>query len=117
MSERVKALLVELRDLTQLRELALSAELGDADFVRAILDATWAEPNPADERIATARNFLLVDRDEAIRRAESVSIDDEDARQALAKFWEAANPPDETAERLAEAERAIERDRRRTRSG
>jgi hypothetical protein len=111
-SERVKALLVELRELTQLRELALSAELGDTDFVRAILDASWAEPKPADERIATARNFLLVDREEAIRRAESVSIDDEDARQALAKFWETANPPVETAERLAEIEQAIERDRR-----
>jgi tetratricopeptide (TPR) repeat protein len=90
----------------------LSAELGDTDFVRAILDASWAEPKPADERIATARNFLLVDREEAIRRAESVQIDDEDARQALAKFWEAANPPVETAERLAETEEAIERDRR-----
>jgi hypothetical protein len=114
MSERIKALLADLRQTQKMSCIAESAELGDTDFVRAALEAWWARPQTAAEQIGIAQFFLLIDREEAIRRAESIPVEDDDAREALAEFWRAANPTPivETVERLAEIEAALERDRR-----
>jgi tetratricopeptide (TPR) repeat protein len=114
MSARIAALLVDLRRSTGDRYLEESVELGDNEFVRTHLEASWASADTVAQRLMVARIWLLLDREEAVRRAESVDIEDEEQREELAEFWRIANtkPAVETAEQLAATEAVIERERR-----
>jgi hypothetical protein len=114
MSERINALLADLRSTTEGSHLAESTELGDTEFVRAHLEAWWARSTTPAERIGVAELLLRIDREEAIRRVESIAVEDDEAREALAEFQRAANPKPvvETAQDLAKREAEIEGERR-----